>query len=440
MMANCYPPSQRATARRMMANCYPPSQRATARRMMVRVLLATGAVLALSGCVVQETRPLAKVDAVQAVIDLPADERLDVAIRAFDPGIPDELANDEEALARKRIYPELRKAEARYFAVQLRNTLESTATWGAVRVVPSTVKFVDLVIDGRIIESSGKRLELAITARDSAGRIWLNDKRYEGDADIGSYKTDAALKARDPFQNVYAAIANDLLQVRGKLAAAQLREVRQVTEMLFAEDLAPQAMAGYVVDDTSVKPPLKKLARLPASEDPVAQRVGRIRERDVAVVDTLDGYYGAFHEQMQQTYGEFRRTSWDEIDKEEQARAAATTRTLLGVAMVAASILVPSNCNSTTSCNMDSLVRYGAAGGGVAAFLSGLKKYSDAKTHAQAFGELASSFQSDVAEQVVEVEGRSLKLSGTAEEQYREWRRLLDEYHVQEVAPPTSAR
>jgi hypothetical protein len=40
----------------------------------------------------------------------------------------------------------------------------------------------------------------------------------------------------------------------------------------------------------------------------------------------------------------------------------------------------------------------------------------------------------------VEVEGRSLKLSGTAEEQYREWRRMLGEYQSQELAPPTSAR
>jgi hypothetical protein len=410
------------------------------RRMSVRALLLAIAAFALAGCVVSETRPQVKVNVTQAVQDIPDDQRLDVAIRAFDPGIPEDLVGDDEALAKKRIYPELRKAEARFFAVQLRNTLETSAQWGAVRVVPSTVKFVDIVVDGRIVESSGKQLELAITARDAAGRTWINDKHYAGEADLGSYKTDAALKARDPFQNVYAAIANDLLQARAKLAAQQLREVHQISELSFAEDIAPQAMAGYVVDDTGAKPPLKRVVRLPATEDPVAQRVARIRERDVAVVDTLDGYYGAFHDQMEQTYGEFRRTSWDEMDKEDRARASARMRTLLGAAAVAASVLVPSSCNSSTSCNLDSLVRYGAAGGGVAAFLSGLKRYSDAKTHAQAFGELAKSYQSDVADQVVEVEGRSLKLSGTAEEQYREWRRLLGEYQSQDMAPPTSAR
>jgi len=46
---------------------------------------------------------------------------------------------------------------------------------------------------------------------------------------------------------------------------------------------------------------------------------------------------------------------------------------------------------------------------------------------------------------VVEVEGRTLKLTGTAEEQYREWRRLLAKIYAEEtggvtpaVAPPAA--
>ena len=400
--------------------------------MMRAGLLLLAAVL--SGCVVQETRPLPKVEATQAVREIPAEERLDVVVHSFDPGIPDALAADEDALAKKRIYPDLRRAEARYFPVVLRNTLESSAQWGAVRVAPDSVQFVDLAVSGTIIESTGKRLVLEITDRDAAGRVWLDGRRFEGDADIGSYKTDAALKARDPFQNVYSAIANDLLQARGRLAAADLRELRQVSELQFAQDIAPDALAGYLRSDGVKKSPLTRVARLPAQDDPVAQRVQRIRERDTAVVDTLDGYYAGFAEQMQQSYGDFRRTSYDEIDKEERARSSARARTILGAAAVAASIFVPSSCSSNATCNLESAARYGAAAGGVASFLSGLKKYADAKTHAQAFGELARSFQSEVYTQVVDVEGRSLKLTGSAEEQYREWRRLLREYQAPDAA------
>ena len=184
---------------------------------------------ALAGCVVQDTRPLDKVDATQAVREIAPEERLDVVVHNFDPGIPESLAADEEAMAKKRIYPDLRKAEARYFAVMLRTTLENTAQWGAVRVAPDSVQFVDLEVTGSILESTGRHLALEVTARDATGRIWMDHKRYDGDADIGSYKTDAALKARDPFQNVFSSIANDLLAARAKVTDASLREVRQVS-------------------------------------------------------------------------------------------------------------------------------------------------------------------------------------------------------------------
>jgi hypothetical protein len=393
----------------------------------------------LAGCVVQDTKPQEKIQATQAVREIPGDERLDVVIHSFDPGIPADLAADEDALAKKRIYPDLRKAEARYLPVMLRNTLESSAQWGAVRVAPESVQFVDLAISGKIIESTGQHLAIEVTAKDAAGRTWMQDKRYEGDADIGSYKTDTALHARDPFQNLYSMIANDLLGVRAKFGPAALRELRQVADLEFAQDIAPAALSGYLVKDASAKPPLTRVSRLPAENDPMAIRVKRIRERDTAVVDTLDGYYLGFAEQMQQSYGEFRRTSYDEIEKEDEARSSARMRTILGAAAVAASILAPSSCNSQTSCNVMSAARYAGSIGGVTAFLSGLKKYADARTHAQSFGELARSFQSEVATQVVEVEGRSLKLSGSAEEQYREWRSLLREYQAEDL-PPAAAQ
>jgi hypothetical protein len=389
----------------------------------------------LAGCVVEDVKPLPKVEAKQAVREIPSDERLDVLVRTFDPGVPEALAADADALAKKRIFPEMRKAEASYFAVMLRNTLEGSAQWGAVRVGPESVKFVDVAVDGRIVDSTGKHLELEITARDAAGRVWLDAKRYEGDADVGSYKTDASLKARDPFQNVYSNIANDLVAARAKLDAAALREVRQIAQLKFAEDIAPDSLSGYLREDSSATPTLTHVVRLPASNDPIATRVGRIRESDTKVLDTLDGYYTGFSDQMQAPYGDFRRTSWDEIDKQERALASARTRTFLGAAAVAASILVPSSCSSNTSCNLADAARYAGSIGGITAVLSGLNKYSDARTHAQAFGELARSFQSEVASQVVDVEGRSLRLTGTAEEQYREWRELLRQYQDDEAPP-----
>lgn len=410
-------------------------------RKFIRVLACALASLAVAGCVVQETRPQARIEPIPAQRQIPQDELLDVVVHPFDPGIPAELADDEEALAKKRIYPDLRKAEARYLAVLLRNTLENSAQWGAVRVAPAGADAVDVVLDARIVESTGKRLELEVTARDATGRVWLDARRYSGEADLGSYRTDAALEARDPFQNVYSTIANDLVAARDKLESAQLREVRQVAELRFARELVPEAMDGYLEQAPadrrrSARPQVLRVARLPAHGDPLMERVQRIRERDAGVIDTLDGYYSGFAEQMRQSYGSFRRTSWDEIDKEERKRNSAHLRTALGAAAVAASIFAPGGCSSNSGCRMESAVRYGAAAGGVTAILSGIRRYADARTHAQAFRELAESFQAEVSTQVIDVEGRTLRLTGTAEEQYREWRRLLQEFHRQDTAAP----
>lgn len=387
--------------------------------------------LLLGGCVVQETRPLPKLNAVQSQQQIPDDQLLDLAIREFDPGIPADTT-DEDALAKRRIYPDVRRAESRILPAKLRATLEATGHWGPVRVVPASVQFVDVLVTGRILASTGTELALEISAVDSMGRKWLERKRYEGAADTGSYKTDAALRARDPFQNVYAAIANDLLAARERLTAADRRDIRRVTNLRFARDLAPVAFEGYLAADAEG---VLRPTRLPAADDPGVARIERIRERDAAVIDTVDGYYGNFTEKLSDSYGGWRRTSYDAIEKEDKLRRQARTRTVLGAAAVLASVFVPGQCASGDyNCQrIENAARSAGAVGGIAAVMSGIKKYGDAKTAAQDVRELARSFEGEVAPQVVDLEGRTLKLTGTAEEQYREWRRLLAQIYAEET-------
>jgi len=398
----------------------------------LRVALCCAALAAsMAACVVHETRPLPKINATQADHEIPADELLDVAVREFDPGIPAEIAKDEQALNKKRIYPDIRRAESRYVATTLRGTLEASGQWGAVRVVPEGVQFVDVQVSGKIAESTGAKLALQVTVNDSTGRVWINNKRYESSADTGSYKTDATLKARDPFQNVYSEVANDMLAARQALVVQSRRDIRRVTQLAFARDLAPQAMDGYLDHDQKG---LLRVARLPATDDPASTRIDRIRERDSGVVDTVNGYYANFADQMSDSYGQWRRASFEEIEKEQRTLNKARTRTYLGAAAILASVFVPQQCSPYDyNCRrVEGAVRTAGAIGGAASILSGLKKYSDAKMHAQALKELSESFQNEVAPQVVDVEGRTLKLTGTAEEQYREWRKLLHEMYLEE--------
>src|SRR6187455_2733682 len=406
--------------------------------------LLAAAVLAipmlLAGCVTSETKPIPKIAAKQATVHIPQAELLDVGIRVFDPGIPKNLENDDEALAKKRIYPDLRKAEARYMPTLLRATLEETAQWGAVRVIPATADFVDVIVTGKVVDSNGGFMAVDITAVDAAGRVWLKDKRYSSLVDLGAYKTTAALKARDPFQNVYSEIANDMVVIRDKLSALDRENIRKIASLRFAQDLAPDAMAGMTAVD---KNGITQVARLPAEGDPTLGRIERIRERDTAVVDTVNDYYASFAESIDDSYDSWRQTSFTELEKEMRAKSSARTRTVLGAAALIASIFAPNSCSSYDACRINDAMRTAGTMGGIAAVLSGIKKYADARTHADALKELTLSFQADIAPQVVEVEGHTLRLTGTAEDQYREWRKLLKQLYEEETgaaaAPPPTA-
>jgi hypothetical protein len=144
--------------------------------------LGFAGLLAAAGCV-KETRPQPVLQATQATTEIPADQLLDVGVHIFDPGLPKGIEDDLDMQDKIRIYPDIRQAEARYMAMQLRDTLEDTGQWGTARVVPASVNSFDLTVDAKIVESNGAYLKLEVTARDATGKVWIDKKEFEGQAD-----------------------------------------------------------------------------------------------------------------------------------------------------------------------------------------------------------------------------------------------------------------
>jgi hypothetical protein len=402
--------------------------------------LVFAAALVAGGCV-KETRPLPILQATQATTEIPAEQLLDVGVHILDPGVPKEVEEDPELMDKTRIYPEIRQAEARYIAMQLRDTLEDTGHWGAARVVPASVKSFDVTVDGRIVESNGAYLKLEVTATDASGRVWFEDREYEGRADTRTYR-DNYTAGRDPFENVYVAIANDLLAVRKEFRPGELENVRRVSELRFAADFAPVKFGQYL--EKNEKTGEFKVQRLPAEDDVLVQRIKQIRELDYGMIDTVSENYAAFSERLEEPYTSWRRYTYDEITAEEKLKAQARNRMLLGAAAIAAAVFVPDSCSSSNCNRVANAARYGGIAGGVAGVISGYRKREEAKIHTESIKEISGSFQSEAAPLVVDVEGRALRLTGTAEEQYAEWRRLLHELYREETglvptAPPAPA-
>lgn len=402
---------------------------------LLRALVFSASVVVASGCMVQETRPQQRVNAVRAEAEIPEAQLLDVGVHVFDANVPE----DEKAQEKARIFPEVRRAEARYVPMQLRNTLEGTGQWGQVRVIPADADALDVRVNGRILDSTGMYLRVDITVRDAAGRQWLS-KVYDQEADTRSYRElqagKTATEARDPFQNLYSQIANDMLALRQQLKAADIESIRKVSELRFASDLAPYAFTSYLTQD---KKGQYHVARLPADNDPLLTRMDRIRERDYALLDTVNEHYAVFGENMAEPYSNWRRYSYDELEAETDAKRSALSRKLLGAAAIVGGLVAGSESNTYVG----QAAATAAVVGGVYAVKSGFDKGAEVKMHSESLKQLGESFQSEIQPVVVELEGRTLQLSGTAEEQYREWRKLLKELYENEtglsVAQPSNA-
>ena len=99
---------------------------------------------------------------------------LDIVVPTFDVGFTSTKDGDAPA------WPELRRAEANIFAIELKKALERTEKFGAVRVTPDRSATAAIYVMGRIADSKGYEVEIDLAVADISGRDLVNEKRGFG--------------------------------------------------------------------------------------------------------------------------------------------------------------------------------------------------------------------------------------------------------------------
>jgi hypothetical protein len=360
------------------------------------------------------------VDLVRSDTEIPTAELLDVGVVLFDPGV-----DENEESADSLVFPEVRRAESRYMPYHLKTTLEASGQWGSVWVLPEKSESVDVLVWGRIDHSDGLVAELRVGAWDATGREWLN-KTYETRVPEKAYSRYRD-QGQDPYQNIYNEVANDLLAVRRKMSARELQAVREVAELRFARDLAPAAFDGYLAKKGNGR---FVIERLPAADDPMLARMRAVREREYAVVDTLNEYYAGLYYDLNKPYEDWRKVSREETLKYQDLRRSAMMRYLLGGAAILGAVLYEGAGGDNTAVTMVGVM------GGIEGIKSGLGKSAEASIAREGIAEQGKSMEAEAEPLLVEVEGQTRRLTGTAEEKFREWRQLLKEIYEKETGLP----
>ena len=374
----------------------------------------------VSACATHTVKTTSYTPVVQDSQDVPEDFLLDVGVALFDPGIDEFLGDDEDTAN-----PEIRVAESRYAPYLLAETLQRSANWGIVRVMPNSESPMDVQVNGTILRSNGEAMIIRVEVNDSRGRHWYTEE-YEEVISQFSYDPQNRQK-NDPFQVIYNKIANDLLAYRQRnIDASQVQEIRTVSELLFAQRFSDEAFGNYLARDRNGE---YQLTALPADNDPLLGRIRSIRERDFMFIDTVQDYFATYVRQMRLPYDSWREQSYQETITLRELEASARRRFIAGAAAVVGGIAAASNGgNWATQAG-------GATAVGAGAFLvkSGFDKQAEARIHMQALEELGESLENAVAPQVINLDDRTITLSGSVEEQYGQWRDILADLYAAEM-------
>ncbi|MCP5347600.1 MAG: hypothetical protein H7A04_12155 [Pseudomonadales bacterium] len=388
-------------------------------RHSFRLLTVLFASLLVTACASHVVKSTTYTPVIQDSEYLPEDLLMDVGISIFDPGL-DEIDSGEE----DTVNGQIRVAESRYSAYLLSDTLQRSGNWGVVRVLPNGTSPLDVMLNGTILQSDGEAMTIRIQVSDSSGQEWYTKEYHEV---ISQFSYDPSQRSlADPFQVIYNNIANDLLLYRKEnLSDTRVTEIRQISEVLFARRFSPDIFNSYLTEDRDGH---YRLTRLPAENDPALARIRTIRERDFMFIDTVQDYYATFSRQMRLPYDSWREQSYYETITLRELQQSARRRFIAGTAAVIGGIAAASSGTYVGQTG-------GIVGVGSGAYLikSGFDKRAEAQIHVAALEELGQSLESEVAPKVINLEDRTVTLTGNVEEQYSQWKEILADIYAAEA-------
>jgi hypothetical protein len=388
------------------------------KRSVTSLAAATVTWIVISGCATYYAQQVGPTPIMRAEAEIPEDQLMDVGVLVFKSA---ELT--EETAEKEGTHNDIRKAESHFIPYHLKNTLQQSGQWGAVQVIPAETDSFDLLVKGKILESNGQYLGLKIEAIDAGGQRWLK-KNYREEAAKNAYGSNRAGE-KDAFQNVYNAIANDMAEYKSRLSPEQIHNLRTTAKLKFAEDFAPDAFKGYLARD---KDDLVTIKRLPADDDPMMQRLLKIREREYMYVDTLNEQYEKFYAAMWPSYENWRQLNMTERKAIKEIKKKALTRQLIGALMIAGAVAAGTGNSNNTVVLQTGLILIGGQ-----VILDGFNISKEAEIHEAAIRELSESFSGEMKPVVMEFEGKQYELTGSAEEQFKKWRELLRKIYYAET-------
>lgn len=359
---------------------------------------------------------------IMAQYEVKESQLLNVSIKQFKPG---ELPEDEDD--KRGLSEEIRNLEARYMPIHLKHTMQRSGFWGNVRMIPDDNEASEVIIKGKIVNSDGENIEIKIEVSDASNKNWFS-KNYNETVSADQNKI-TEIEKKDRFQNLYNQISNDIIEKRLQIKSAEIKRIKEIAEIRFANFIAPEIFSSYMGKNDQGKIYLKKL---PSQNDSMLIRVQAVKARDDMLVDTINNYYDIYYSEVWESYDNWRKFRSEELKTIREIENKALTQKILGAAAIIGAIALSASKNSDVVERTDLLRTVMIAGGGYAVY-SGFQTSKESEMNKEAIEELGASFESEVEPVLIDVNGKTMILTGTADQQYEKWRHLLKEIYINET-------
>ena len=193
--------------------------------------------------------------------------------------------------------------------------------------------------------------------------------------------------------------------------------------------MAPELYSDYIKKENNG---LYKLYRLPSADDPMIRRIRSIKTRDEMLVDTINNYYDIYYTDMWESYDNWRRFRSEELETIRDIENKALAQKIIGIAAIVGAIALGASSNSDVVNRTGALRTVMIAGGGYALY-SGIQTSKESEINKEAIEELGESFAIEVEPIVIDIDGKTTKLTGSADQQYSKWKYLLKEIYHKET-------
>lgn len=361
---------------------------------------------------------------------------LDVAVPVFDPGFPINKRTgqvDYDELGEMDIWPQLRRAEAKRFAINTRDAIEKTKAFGAVRVVPNADTSADVFVLGKILQSDSEFIEIQATVMDSSGEI-LGQKSFDHQVSKHFFR-DQTNKQKNPYGVVFQQIADYVYELVKKLPDNAKQKIKNTALVRYAQYYSPEEFGQYVKTSLKKKKGIRyykhELTGMPSADNKMLKRIATLRAQDQLFVDNLQDQYDIFNAETKESYRTWQKETLPDAVAAREARQERNIKAGLGVGLAILATVLSKNSKSTAG----NIATAAGAIGSMVLLSDSFKANADMKVHRNIIDEQGKGLDLSISPTIMEFNDQQTELSGTAAEQYEQWKAHLKSIYELEATP-----